>query len=318
MTGQDVRETEHRITVKAPAQIVYRLLAEVPDWPLIFPPTVYAHRIEGTDREERIQIWATANGEAKTWVSRRELDPQRMRIRFRQEVSQPPVAAMGGTWFVEERAPGGCRVRLLHDYQAVDDDPERLRWIDDAVERNSHAELTALKHTAELAGASADLRLSFEDTVLVNGEGKDAFDFINEAGLWSQRLPHVSRVDLREEVPGLQWLTMDTVARDGSTHTTRSVRVSFPHERIVYKQVQVPALMTLHTGEWLFEERTGGVAVTSRHTVAINEANIVPVLGAGCGVEDAKAYVHAALSANSLATLGHARAYAESRRGVGG
>ena len=81
MTGQDVRETEHRITVKAPAQIVYRLLAEVPDWPLIFPPTVYAHRIEGTDREERIQIWATANGEAKAFVSWRNRPPGPKRSR---------------------------------------------------------------------------------------------------------------------------------------------------------------------------------------------------------------------------------------------
>jgi aromatase len=71
--------------------------------------------------------------------------------------------------------------------------------------------------------------------------------------------------------------------------------------------------MTLHTGRWSFVETGDGtVAVTSQHTVAINEANIAAVLGEGARLEDAKAYVQSALSTNSLATLGHARAYAES------
>jgi aromatase len=107
---------------------------------------------------------------------------------------------------------------------------------------------------------------------------------------------------------------MDTVAKDGSAHTTKSVRVCFPHKQIVYKQITVPALMTLHTGCWRLEPDGSGVVATSQHTVAINPATVAAVLGDGAEVQQAKEYVRAALSANSLATLRLAKSYAERRK----
>ncbi|MGI5469159.1 aromatase/cyclase [Streptomyces sp. CA-132043] len=309
-----VREVEHEITVQAPAAEVYRLLAEVENWPRIFPPTLYVDHVEQGGNEERIRIWATANGTAKNWTSRRTLDPEALRITFRQEVSAPPVAAMGGTWIIEPLGEGESRIRLLHDYRAIDDDPASLEWIDEAVDRNSRSELAALKENVELAHASAELTFSFEDTVHIAGSAKDAYDFINEAQLWEERLPHVASVRLEEDVPGLQSLEMDTRAKDGSTHTTKSYRVCFPPQKIAYKQVTLPALMTLHTGRWTFEETDEGVAATSQHTVVLNTANITRILGADAGVAEAKEYVRTALSTNSRATLGHAKDYAEARR----
>jgi aromatase len=317
MTQTGHREVEHEITISAPADAVYRLIAEVENWPRIFPPTVYVDHVERSADSERIRIWATANGTAKNWTSRRVLDPAAGRIEFRQEVSAPPVAAMGGTWIIEPLAGGESRVRLLHDYRAIDDDPDDLKWIDEAVDSNSRHELAALKTNVELAVASDDLLMSFADTVRIDGSAKDVYDFINEAHLWKDRLPHVARVSLTEDTPGLQVLEMDTLTKDGSTHTTKSVRVTFPHQRIVYKQITVPALMTLHTGYWLFEESTdgsGGLNATSQHTVVINPANIARILGEDATVADAKEYVRNALSTNSRATLGHARNYAEGRR----
>ncbi|MFI8204991.1 aromatase/cyclase [Streptomyces sp. NPDC085937] len=308
------RQVEHEITVEAPAAAVYRLIAEVENWPRIFPPTIHVDHVERSTGEERIRIWATANGEAKNWTSRRTLDPERLRITFRQEVSTPPVAAMGGAWVIEPLSGDSARIRLLHDYRAVDDDPAGLRWIDEAVDRNSRAELAALKTNVELAHAAEDLTFSFEDTVHIAGSAKDAYDFVDEAGLWAERLPHVASVRFTEDTPGLQTLEMDTRAKDGSTHTTKSYRVTFPHHRIAYKQVTLPALMTLHTGLWTFTEDESGVAATSQHTVTLNTENIARVLGPDATVADARAYVQGALSANSLATLGHAKDHAEKRR----
>ncbi|MFC6067911.1 aromatase/cyclase [Streptomyces ochraceiscleroticus] len=309
-----VREVEHEITVQAPAAEVYRLLAEVENWPRIFPPTLYVDHVEQGANEERIRIWATANGEAKNWTSRRTLDPEALRITFRQEVSAPPVAAMGGTWIIEPLGADESRIRLLHDYRAIDDDPDSLEWIDQAVDRNSRSELAALKTNVELAHASAELTFSFEDTVHIAGSAKDAYDFINEAHLWQERLPHVASVRLEETTPGLQSLEMDTRAKDGSTHTTKSYRVCFPHHKIAYKQVTLPALMTLHTGRWTFEETADGVAATSQHTVVLNTENITRILGPEAGVAEATEYVRTALSTNSRATLGHAKDHAEARR----
>ncbi|MEU8751197.1 aromatase/cyclase [Streptomyces chartreusis] len=308
------RQVEHEITVDAPAPAVYRLIAEVENWPRIFPPTIYVDHLERGEREERIRIWATANGEAKNWTSRRTLDPDALRITFRQEVSTPPVAAMGGTWIIEPLSGTSSRIRLLHDYRAIDDDPDGLKWIDEAVDRNSRSELAALKTNVELAHASEEITFSFEDTVQIDGSAKDAYDFVNEAGLWVERLPHVASVRFSEDTPGLQTLEMDTRAKDGSTHTTKSYRVTFPHHRIAYKQVTLPALMTLHTGYWTFEENASGVAASSQHTVVLNTANIARILGADATVADARAYVRSALSTNSRATLGHAKDHAENRR----
>ncbi|MFI7601229.1 aromatase/cyclase [Actinoplanes sp. NPDC049681] len=308
------REVEHEITVEAPARTVYRLIAEVENWPRIFPPTIYVDHLSRGEREERIRIWATANGEAKNWTSHRTLDPDALRVTFRQEVSAPPVAAMGGSWIIEALSETSSRIRLLHDYRAVDDDPAGLAWIEQAVDRNSRAELASLKTTVELAHADTELTFSFEDTVRIAGAAKDVYDFINEADRWPERLPHVARVGFTEETPGLQTLEMDTRARDGSTHTTKSYRVTFAPRRIAYKQVTLPALMTLHTGIWTFAEDGDGVAATSQHTVVLNAGNIEAVLGPEATVADAREYVRGALSTNSRATLEHAKAYAEARR----
>jgi aromatase len=219
---------------------------------------------------------------------------------------------MGGAWVIEPVSSSQCRVRLLHDFFAASDDPADLDWIRSAVDRNSHAELNALKISAELGGPGQ--LVTFDDTVTVDGRASDVYDFLNEAQLWPERLPHVARVSLEEETPGLQILDMDTSTKDGSVHTTRSVRVCQPYRSIVYKQIVVPALMTLHTGRWLItEQEDGGLSVTSRHTVRINAANIAGVLGPDADVAAAERFVRAALSGNSLVTLRAAKAYAEAR-----
>lgn len=313
MTPQDAREAQHEIMIAAPAPAVFQLLAEVGNWPRIFPPTIYVDQLERSGNDERIRIWATANGQVKNWTSRRTLDTGHLRIDFRQEVSAQPVAAMGGAWVIEPMSAAACLVRLLHDFRAVDDDPQGLAWISEAVDRNSRSELAALKSNVELAHGAQELAFSFEDTLQVDGWAKDIYDFIYEAGRWPERLPHVATVRLTEDSPGLQTLEMDTRAKDGSVHTTVSYRVCVPYRKIAYKQVTLPALMSLHTGYWTFCDCDSGVAASSQHAVVLNAGNIPRVLGAGATIADAREYVRSALSTNSLATLRHARDYAEKR-----
>ena len=314
MTVPAIHQAEHGTRIDAPAHLVYPLLAEVENWPRIFPPTVYVEREQLTETEERMHIWATANGAAKSWKSRRRLDHDAGRIEFRQERSAAPVASMGGTWLLEATSESQCEVRLLHEYSAVDDDPASLEWIATAVDTNSRSELAALKAHAEGMISRSDLLLDFSDSVEVQGAAADVYDFLNAAQLWQERLPHVARVSLVEDQPGLQVLEMDTVTKDGSTHTTKSIRVCFPERAIVYKQIQLPALMSLHTGRWsLTELGDGRLSVSSQHTVLINEANVAGVLGADATVADAREFIRTALSGNSSATLRHAKEFAEHR-----
>ncbi|MDV8022187.1 aromatase/cyclase [Rhodococcus sp. IEGM 1330] len=308
------REVEHSINVYAPAREVYKLLAEVENWPRLFPPSVYVRQLEVDGNEERIQIWATANGEPKTWTSRRVLDPEALRITFWQELSTPPVAEMSGTWIIEPH-DDHTKLRLLHSYRAIDNDPDGLAWIDKAVDDNSTAELPGLKAAVENAVHTGDLTISFVDSIEIVGSASDVFDFVDRADLWMERLPHVDTVELTEPTPGLQILRMDTKTKDGDTHTTESVRVTFPHHKIAYKQTALPALLDLHTGIWTFEEDDHGTTIaSSQHTVILRADRITDILGAGAGVPEARSFIRNALGTNSLATLTHAKKYAEDRR----
>ncbi|MEU5920012.1 nuclear transport factor 2 family protein [Streptomyces sp. NPDC047141] len=313
-----VHETVHEIEVDAPADAVYDLVADAARWPVHFPPNLHVDVLEGgggKDGVERLRIWATANGAVKNWTSRRELDRAAGTVTFRQERSQAPVASMGGTWHIEPLGEGRTRVRFTHTFTAVGDDPENVDWIRRAIDTNTASELQALRAGAETAADG--LVLTFDDTVRVAGSAKDAYEFIRAADRWTERLPHVARVSLTEDVPGEQILEMDTRTADGSTHTTTSVRICFPAERIVYKQIHTPALMDAHTGEWIFEEDGDGCVVTSRHTVRIAPGAVRDVLGPDADVARARTFVREALGRNSRATLGHAAAHADGLRAAG-
>ncbi|GAA3108475.1 SRPBCC family protein [Streptomyces rectiviolaceus] len=316
MSEETVHETLHEIDVDAPAGAVFDLIADAPAWPVHFPPSVHVERLEGDGSQERLRIWATANDEIKTWTSHRVLERDQLRVTYRQEKSQAPVGSMTGEWQLEPLDEQRTRVRFTHRFTAVDDgpeQPEQVEWIRRAIDTNTSSELEALR--AGVEDADPRLTFTFDDSVHVDGSAKDAYEFIRAADRWTERLPHVARVVLTEDAPNEQILEMDTRTADGDTHTTRSVRICFPAERIVYKQIQTPALMAAHTGEWIFEEDGQGCTVTSRHTVRIAPHAVTEVIGEHAGVPEARTLIRDALGRNSRATLGHAAQYASSPRG---
>lgn len=311
MSGPTEHRTVHTRVVAAPPDVLYGLVADVTRWPVIFGPTVHVEHLERGDRSERFRLWALVNGAVASWTSHRRLDPDARRVEFRQEVSTPPIASMGGDWQFHERADGGTDVVLGHHFTVLDDDAEGVAWVDAALDRNSESELAALGRVAELGHPVDEVVLSFGDVVPVAGTAAAAFEFVDRADLWPERLPHVGRLVLTEEVSGVQHMEMDTVTRDGHTHTTSSVRLCFPPARIVYKQLVPPRLLLGHSGAWEFAEGPDGAAVVAaRHTVAIDPAAVEAVLGEGKTLADARDHVRAALGANSKATLAHAADHA--------
>ncbi|MFC9813822.1 aromatase/cyclase [Streptomyces virginiae] len=299
------RHTRHALTSTAPPQALYDLAADVGRWPAVFAPSVAAHYLERGELSERFRLWATVGGEVKTWVSRRTLDPLNLRIRFDQEESAAPIASMGGEWIFEVREDGGTDIVLLHDFTAVGDDPDTVDWINAALDRNSPLELAALARIAELGADAGDLVFSFSDTVTLDCTAQEAYAFVHRADLWPERLPHVGRVDLTEDAAGVQEMEMDTVTADGAAHTTRSVRVCRPGERIAYKQLVPPRLLLGHSGVWEFTDSGAGTGarVTAEHTVVIDPAAVEEVLGAGATVADARRHLREVLGRNSRTTL---------------
>ncbi|MFB7274548.1 aromatase/cyclase [Streptomyces sp. NPDC056244] len=312
--------TEHSITVAAPQAVVYGLIADVAGWPAVFGPTVHVDVLEEADPErggeQLLRIWATANGQVRAWTSRRVLDPAARTVLFRQTVPAAPVASMGGEWRVESAGDGTSRVVLLHDYRAVDDDPAAEELIARAVDRNSLAELAALKEAAEQGELRDELHFVFSDSETVAGDAGDVYTFLDRADLWPQRLPHVSRLDLTEDEPGVQHMDMDTRSPDGSVHNTTSIRVCFADRGlIVYKQLKVPVAMSGHTGRWEIEPLGDGtVRVTSWHTVTLDPEGVRKALGPEATPAEARALVRKALGTNSSTTLRHARRFAEEAR----
>ena len=305
---------DHEVTVSAPAQIPFGIIADVTAWPHLFPPTVHAERVAGDEHEEQIRLWALANGGVRVWTSRRRLDPASRTIRFDQEVTSPPVASMSGCWTMRPQPGGDTLLRLGHTFTAINDVPEDLDWIREATDKNSTEELGAIKTLAEQHAQINDLIFTFADSVVINGAAEPAYDFIYRSQEWPERLPHVDRVELTEPEDGIQRLDMDTRAPDGGVHNTISFRICFPYSKIVYKQVVVPPILTAHTGQWLFTRRAEETEITSCHTVLMNQRGIHEVLGPAVTLIEARKRIQDALSTNSLTTLRHLKEHVENGR----
>lgn len=314
MATQQPHTTTHHTEIAAPADVVYRLLADATLWPVYFRPNVHVERLEGDARTERLRMWATAGDQVKNWTSRRDLDAKARTIGFRQEVFTPPVASMRGEWRVAATGAQTSTLTLLHEFAAVDDDPAQTAWLAEVTDQNSTTELANVKALAERADRLGELVFSFADEVTVNGPADAVYEFLYRSDAWPRRLPHVSRLDLAEDAEGVQTMIMDTRTEDGSTHTTESIRVCFGRDRIVYKQTTTPALMNAHTGEWTVVPDEDGVRAISRHTVEVKESAIETVLGAGATVETARGFLRKALGGNSTATLKLAKEFAEGSR----
>lgn len=301
-----VHRREHTVTVNAPAEALYALVADVARWPTVFEPTVHVRHMAREGRTERFEIWAEVNGTIAHWRSRRVLDPQRLYVSFRQEHSRPPVTAMSGGWLFRQLDEGRTKIVLRHRFTVENDDPVAVARTEEALDRNSARELGALAALAETGHPVDDLVFSFTDVIPLQGTPGESYAFIERADLWPDLLPHVARVELTEPEPGVQWLEMDTVTADGSTHTTRSARICREPEWIAYKQQRTPRLLSGHSGEWTFAQTQNGPVATARHTVAIDPACINEVLGPNATLADARAYIRDVLGRNSLATLSHA------------
>jgi hypothetical protein len=164
---------------------------------------------------------------------------------------------------------------------------------------------------AELGCPLDEVIFSFEDTVEIDGSLADAYDFVYRADEWPDRLPHVRRVALREDLPGIQEMDMETETPDGATHTTSSVRVCLAGELIVYKQLAMPSPLLGHYGRWTFAPGHDGGRVTARHTVALDPRAGAGALGPDATPADARDLVRESIAAGSRTTLARAKDYAE-------
>ncbi|MDJ0362341.1 SRPBCC family protein [Rhodococcus sp. H29-C3] len=302
MMHQTLHTVTVTVTVAAAAATVYEALSDVTLWPEIFTPTIHAEILGRDGERQSIKLWAMANGESKMWSSDRRLDNDKMTIDFQQTTPNHPIAFMSGRWSVNSLDERSCTVALDHSYSAVDNDASALEWIGRAVDTNSTVELAALKTYCEEKGTSEG-PFKFSDSVESSADPARIFEFLDRGDLWGERLAHVPSVSMETSDGGLQRLKMVTVTHDGDSHVTESIRISQPPARLLYKQITLPELLTLHTGVWTIAPAGELWKVTSQHTVRIDASKIHAVLGNQATLRDAQELVRRNLGNNSLLTL---------------
>src|SRR5918992_626607 len=90
-----IRTARHVVRVAAQPDRVYRLIAEVGNWPQVFDPIITVDRLDFDGMTERVRIWELVDGDVHSCVSHRQGNPSRMQVRFSQEGAPHPIASMG-------------------------------------------------------------------------------------------------------------------------------------------------------------------------------------------------------------------------------
>nr|AHA81972.1 Arm2 [uncultured bacterium] len=306
LTKETVR---HTATVTAPASLVFDLVAGLPDWSQFHGPSVHAEPLGRRDGAELFRHWWVIDDHTvRTWPARWRFDRDRLRISYEFDPAEPGAAGSRGTWTFATVSDSSTEVRVEQTPTDGDHDADRA-------DRELRQLLDSVVDAAEHDKERRDLVVDFEDPLFVAGAVEDAYAYLYEADKWPERIPHVSRLVLEEKVPNIQFFDMDTRTPDGSAHTTRSVRICLPGNKIVYKQIHLPKLLDGHTGHWRFTATREGFILAARHAATI-KPSALSILGPETSVLDARKYLRRVLSANSMSNLRLAKAYTEERAGV--
>ena len=128
-TQHTTRRTTHRLSIDAPAELVFSMLRDSSHWPYIDGLTVYSERVSGDDSAHELRTSVVSNGSLSSSHCWRVFDAPGLRAEFQQLDLEPPFRLLGGDWEIR-LADGLCEVTLTH-YFDVDDDylAERINGI---------------------------------------------------------------------------------------------------------------------------------------------------------------------------------------------
>jgi ribosome-associated toxin RatA of RatAB toxin-antitoxin module len=153
-SGNSMYHTEHTVTVAAHADVVYAVLADVEGYARLFPPTESVTMLEEGDSYQIARLVVDVSGQRQSWVSRRDLDRDHRTIAYRQLENAPMIEYMGGEWRALPLDEDRTQLVITHDFAArptesVPAQEEATKLLAAAVERNSHADLGAVRQEAE-------------------------------------------------------------------------------------------------------------------------------------------------------------------------
>lgn len=146
--------TEHTVTVAAPADVVYVVLADIERYAELFPPTRGSVLLEESETHQIARLTVDVSGQLQSWVTRRDLDRERRVIAYRQLENAPMIKFMGGEWRALPLGDDRTQLVITHDFaaratDAVPSEETASELLAAAVDRNSHADLDAVRKESE-------------------------------------------------------------------------------------------------------------------------------------------------------------------------
>ncbi|TLM80912.1 SRPBCC family protein [Pseudarthrobacter sp. NamE5] len=143
------RRTTHRLTIEAPADLIFTVLQDSTHWPFLDGLTVYSERVSGDDADHELRTSVVVNGALNSSHCHRVFDAARHRGKFEQLDLEYPLLHLGGHWAILQ-AHGCSEVTLTHEFE-VDEgaDAELPDLIHGAVDEYSRRELDALRASSE-------------------------------------------------------------------------------------------------------------------------------------------------------------------------
>jgi ribosome-associated toxin RatA of RatAB toxin-antitoxin module len=143
-----MRQTTHRLSIDAPADVIFSMLRDSAHWPYLDGLTVYAERVSGDGSNHELRTSVVANGSLSSSFCHRVFDAARLRGEFRQLDVEAPFVALGGEWEIH-RAGGQSVVALHHEYELDDHNEDLAERINQTIDEFSRRELEALKRSSE-------------------------------------------------------------------------------------------------------------------------------------------------------------------------
>lgn len=138
------RRTTHRLTIDAPADLIFTMLRDSSHWPYLDGLTVYSERVSGDDADHELRTSVVANGSLNSSHCRRVFDAAGHRAEFRQLGLEHPLLSLGGSWAIL-RADGRSEVTLNHEFEVGEESVELPDQIHRAIDEYSRRELEALR-----------------------------------------------------------------------------------------------------------------------------------------------------------------------------
>ncbi|GAA2127018.1 hypothetical protein GCM10009825_04740 [Arthrobacter humicola] len=145
-TPRIAHRTTHRLSINAPADLVFSMLRDASHWPYLDGLTVYSERVSGDDTTHELRTSVVSNGSLSSSHCWRVFNAARNRAEFQQLNLEAPLQQLGGDWEIRQ-ADGLTMVTLNHAFEV--DDEHLAERINGIIEDYGRRELEALRVSCE-------------------------------------------------------------------------------------------------------------------------------------------------------------------------